>query len=180
MKIYTRKGDKGKTGLLGESEVDKDSLRIEAYGTVDETNSVLGVAASFLVSPRVKKTITSLQNDLFLVGADLANVSSDNRVRIKQSDWARLENWIDDYQRDLPELRNFILPGGSAGAAQLQLARTVCRRAERLVVRAMKGDSRISSDLLIYLNRLSDLLFVLARYENMKAGGTEEIWRGRP
>ncbi len=180
MKIYTRKGDKGKTGLLGESQVDKDSPRIEAYGTVDETNSVLGVAAFFLVSSRVKKTVKWLQNDLFLVGADLANVSSDDRVRIHQSDWERLENWIDDYEKDLPELRNFILPGGSAGSAQLQLARTVCRRAERLLVRAMKADTRIGPDLLIYLNRLSDLLFVLARYENMKAGGTEEIWGGKP
>jgi len=180
MKIYTGKGDKGKTGLLGESQVDKDSPRIEAYGTVDETNSVLGLAVSFLVSSRVKNTVKSLQNDLFLVGADLANVSSDNRLRVRQSDWERLENWIDDYEKDLPELRNFILPGGSPGAAQLHLARTVCRRAERLLVHAMKTDDRINADLLIYLNRLSDLLFVLARYENMKAGGVEEIWRGKP
>ncbi len=180
MKIYTRKGDKGKTGLLGESQVDKDAPRIDAYGTIDETNSVLGVAVLSLVSSRVQKTVKSLQNDLFLVGSDLANVTSDNRLRIQQSDWERLENWIDDYERDLPELRYFILPGGSAGAAQLHLARTVCRRAERLLVRAMKDDTRMSPDLLIYLNRLSDLLFVLARYENMKAGGTEEIWRGKP
>jgi len=180
MKIYTRRGDKGKTGLLGESQVDKDSPRIEAYGTVDETNSVLGVAVLFLVSSRVRKTVTALQNDLFLVGADLANVSPDNRIRIQQSDWERLENWIDEYEEDLPELRNFILPGGSPGAAQLHLARTVCRRAERLLVTAMKSDPKINSELLIYLNRLSDLLFVLARFENMKAGGTEEMWRGKP
>ncbi len=180
MKIYTRKGDKGKTGLLGESQVDKDSPRIEAYGTVDETNSVLGVALLFLVSSKVKITVKSLQIDLFAVGADLANVSPDNRLRIQQSDWEKLETWIDDYEKELPEIRNFILPGGSPGAARLHLARTVCRRAERLVVRAMKTDTRINPELLIYLNRLSDLLFVLARYENMKAGGIEEIWRGKP
>ncbi len=180
MKIYTRRGDKGKTGLLGESQVDKDSPRIEAYGTVDEANSVLGVAVLYLVSSRVKKTVKLLQNDMFLVGADLANVSTDNSLRTQKSDWERLENWIDDYEKDLPELRNFILPGGSAGSAQLHLARTVCRRAERLLVRATKADPRIGPDLLIYLNRLSDLLFVLARYENMKAGGTEEIWGGKP
>ncbi len=180
MKIYTRRGDKGKTGLLGESQVDKDSPRIEAYGTIDETNSVLGVAVLSLVSPRVKETVSSLQNDLFLVGADLANVSSDNRLRIQRSDWERLENWIDDYEEDLPELKNFILPGGSSGAAQLHLARTVCRRAERLLVSAMKADPRINPELLVYLNRLSDLLFVLARFENMKAGGAEEIWKGKP
>lgn len=179
MKIYTRRGDKGKTGLLGESQVDKDSPRIEAYGTVDETNSVLGVASLFLASSRVKSTVKSLQSDLFVVGADLANVSSDNLLRMQRSDWERLEAWIDDYEKDLPELRNFILPGGSPGAARLHLARTVCRRAERLVVRAMKTDPRINPELLIYLNRLSDLLFVLARYENKQAGGTEEIWRGK-
>ncbi|RPJ80091.1 MAG: cob(I)yrinic acid a,c-diamide adenosyltransferase, partial [Acidobacteria bacterium] len=174
MKIYTRRGDKGKTGLLGESQVDKDSPRIDAYGTIDETNSVLGVAVLSLVSSRVRKTVKSLQNDLFLVGADLANVSSDNRLRVQPSDWERLENWIDDYEKDLPELRNFILPGGSAGASQLHLARTVCRRAERLLVRAMKADPEINPELLIFLNRLSDLLFVLARFENLKAGGSEE------
>ncbi|MFB3903060.1 MAG: cob(I)yrinic acid a,c-diamide adenosyltransferase [Acidobacteriota bacterium] len=180
MKIYTRKGDKGKTGLLGESQVDKDSPRIEAYGTVDETNCVLGVAALVLASPKVKSTVKSLQNDLFIVGADLANVSPNSGLRIQRSDWERLEAWIDDYQKDLPELRHFILPGGSPGAARLHLARSVCRRAERLVVRAMKSDPRINPELLIYLNRLSDLLFVLARFENTKTGGTEEIWRGKP
>lgn len=180
MKIYTRRGDRGKTGLVGKRQVDKDSPRIEAYGTVDETNAVLGVVALTVISARVKDTVRSLQNDLFAVGADLANVSPEADLRIRQTHWQRLEEWIDGYQKSLTELRNFILPGGSSGAAQLHLARTVCRRAERLLVRAMKTDQGINPELLVYLNRLSDLLFVLARYENMEAGGTEEIWSGKP
>lgn len=179
MKIYTRKGDRGKTGLQGRSQVEKDSPLIGAYGTVDELNSLLGVAVLYLVSATVKNTVLELQRDLFLLGADLANVSASTELRVRRSDWERLEQWIDQYQNALPPLRNFILPGGSAGAAHLHLARTVCRRAERLVVRAMRTEQGINAEVLPYLNRLSDLLFVLARFENKEAGGTEEIWKGR-
>jgi cob(I)alamin adenosyltransferase len=178
MKIYTRKGDKGQTSLIGTSRVDKDSPRIQAYGTVDELNSVLGLTVLSAGSPPVRELLGEIQHQLFALGADLAQVSTGKPFRIGEAEWRNLEAEIDRFEEDLPPLRHFILPGGSPGAALLHFARTVCRRAERRAVKAFKSDPTLNPQALTYLNRLSDLLFVLARFENMQAGGAEQIWRG--
>ncbi len=179
MKIYTGRGDQGKTSLFSGERVDKDSPRVAAYGTLDELNSVLGIALSFSRNQKVREVLLSLQHKLFQVGADLATTSAQKRPidRIKESDWRFLETLIDELQEDIPSLKNFILPGGSSGAAFAHLARVVCRRAERQWVALMKVDQDVNLELLIYLNRLSDLLFVVARYENVMEGGKEEIWQ---
>jgi cob(I)alamin adenosyltransferase len=178
MKIYTRKGDKGQTSLIGRSGVDKDSPRIEAYGTVDELNAVLGLAVLSVVTSSIKALLVQIQNELFALGADLAQVGTGRRFRIGEAEWQDLESKIDRYEEELTALHHFVLPGGSPGAALLHFARTVCRRAERLTVKAFKGDPTLNPESLIYLNRLSDLLFVLARFENMQAGEKELTWRG--
>lgn len=179
MKIYTRSGDQGKTALFSGERVEKDHLRVEAYGTLDELNSVLGLAASFCRSPRVLKHLQQLQNKLFNAGADMATAAGSRRAieRIGQSDWQRLEQAIDELEVGLPRLKNFILPAGSQGASCLHLARSVCRRAERLLVQLMKHEE-MNPELLIFLNRLSDFLFVLARCENIEGGQEEVIWTG--
>lgn len=178
MKIYTRTGDKGLTALFSGERLDKDDLRIEAYGTIDELNSVLGMADSFCQDPTTRERIVSLQNQLFVAGADLATRTGSGREirRIKASDWRGLEDCIDSMTSQLPDLRNFILPGGTAGAAILQVARSVCRRAERLAFRLKKREPDVNSELLVFLNRLSDLLFTMARWENWKSGGEERPW----
>lgn len=180
MSIYTRTGDKGQTSLLSGERVDKDVLRVEAYGTVDELNSALGAAASFCRNSRVKEILVFIQNDLFDAGSDLATRTSSPRKirRLNQHDWERLESAIDELDDQLPRLKNFILPAGISGAASLHLARGVCRRAERLIVKLEREEGEVNPDLLIYLNRLSDLLFVLARYENFTAGVEEVVWKG--
>jgi cob(I)alamin adenosyltransferase len=177
MKIYTRTGDTGETGLLGGVRVKKHDLRIEAYGTVDELNAVLGVVRAARPSSRVDQILDHIQNELFSVGAELATptTAGSHFGRVEESEVARLEEMIDLCETDLAPLRNFILPGGTPAAAQLHLARTVCRRAERLVV-ALSESSAVSPQLVVYLNRLSDLLFVLARYENAHAGVADVKW----
>ena len=179
MKIYTRSGDGGRTALFSGERVEKDHLRVEAYGTLDELNSVLGLAASCCRSPRVQRYLQQLQNTLFNAGADMATSLQSRRSiqRIGQQDWERLERAIDELEDDLPRLKNFILPGGSQAASCLHLARSVCRRCERLLVQLMKKEE-MNPELLIFLNRLSDFLFVLARYENVEGGGKEVLWRG--
>ena len=179
MKIYTGRGDQGQTSLFSGETVGKDALRVEAYGTVDEMSSVLGVARAFSCGDRVGEILAALQSSLFLAGSDLAtNLSSSRSVkRMGEQDWRLLEDQIDELEADLPALKNFILPAGSQGAALLHSARSVCRRAERLVVRLIQEEGGVNSDLLIYLNRLSDLLFVMARHENLSAGQEETIWR---
>ena len=179
MSIYTRTGDKGQTSLHSGERVDKDVLRVEAYGTLDELNSVLGVAQSFSQNRKVKEILDSLQSELFSAGADLATRTGHAaRIRrIEEQHWRKQETIIDQLQEELPRLKNFVLPGGSSGAALIHLARSVCRRAERLMVQLMKEEGELNSELLIYVNRLSDLLFVLARYENLIQGGEEVIWR---
>lgn len=181
MKIYTRTGDSGETSLFSGERVRKDDLRVEAYGTLDELNSVLGVASNFCRSSKVRDVLNSLQNQLFAAGADLATTSARPRrlQRLDREDWAGLEQLIDELEADLPPLKNFILPGGAPGASLLHLARTVCRRAERLVVRLQREGQEVNPDLLIYINRLSDLLFVLARFENVTQGGHEVVWKKR-
>lgn len=174
--VYTGLGDDGKTSLLGGKRVRKSSPRVSAYGEVDELNSVLGVACTKAVDPRVKELLREIQNALFTVGSDLATPrdSTFSPPRVTAEMAKRLEERIDGFLPEVGELREFVLPGGAEGAAWLHLARTVCRRAER-GVDALFGDSKEGEEILVYLNRLSDLLFVLARVEN-KTAGTEEIF----
>ena len=170
MKIYTKTGDKGKTSLFGGERVDKDDLRVECYGTVDELNSNLGLAVIEISDKRVKELIQKIQNDLFILGGELAapnekKAVEDSNLNISSEHILLLENKIDYFDKKLPPLKQFILPGGSKGAAMLHMARSVSRRSERLAVKLSKINV-INKNIIIYLNRLSDLLFVLARFEN--------------
>ena len=180
MKIYTRSGDTGETGLLGGVRVKKHDLRIEAYGTVDELNGVFGVVRAAHPSQRVDQILEHIQNELFAVGAELATPTPEgsNFGRIEESHAARLEEMIDLCEAELEPLRNFILPGGSVTAAHLHHARTVCRRAERRVVE-LAETGPVSPQIIVYLNRLGDLLFVLARFENHRAGVPDVKWTAR-
>lgn len=183
MKIYTKTGDQGETGLFGGPRVRKDSPRIEAYGTVDELNAVLGAARveTTELDAHLDELLARVQNDLFDLGAELASPQAEKHRRaIAAAQIAELEQAIDRYEERLPPLREFILPGGSPAAAQLHLARTVCRRAERLVVALSAAPGESVSDLaIVYLNRLSDLLFVLARVANQLAGKADVAWQKR-
>ena len=179
MKIYTKTGDKGDTSLFGGQRVPKDALRIEAYGTVDELNSLLGVARADNTGSLVDKVLGHVQSELFDLGADLATPRSNHKKQIKRiepRDAHALEKYIDSLETHLKPLRAFVLPGGSPVAARLHFARTVCRRAERVVVRLSRNED-IGKGITVYLNRLSDLLFVLARYANHVAGVAETKWK---
>lgn len=180
MKIYTKKGDKGTTSLFGGASIGKNSLRIKAYGTVDELNSILGIVLTYSLSERGEAILRELQNQLFVLGADLATLPSKKTKidRIGSKEITQLENWIDELDEQLPALTAFILPGGAPAGATLHQARTVCRRAERHTV-ALKLENPVSDDIIIYLNRLSDLLFVMARFENREAGETETQWKSK-
>lgn len=180
MKIYTKKGDRGETSLYGGERVPKSSKRIDAYGTVDELNSWLGLILGHTQSEVVSDALKSIQEHLFILGADLATPSgTDTRItRIEESHVQMLEHTIDEMNKDLPELKNFILPGGSASGSRLHVARTICRRAERAVVACSKQDA-VSGLTIKYLNRLSDFLFVSARYENKLASTPETTWQPR-
>lgn len=178
-KIYTRKGDKGDTALGGGQRVPKDSLRVEAYGTVDELNSVIGVALAGGLCERLTAVLPVIQNELFHLGSDLCFVEAD-KVKYALPEIAErhvlvLEGLIDEMTAVVGPLENFILPGGSLGSAQLHVARTVCRRAERIVT-ALVREEAIGGFVLAYLNRLSDALFVMARYENHQQGVAEPLW----
>ena len=178
MKIYTGRGDGGRTSLFSGERVGKDARRVEVYGTLDELNSLLGWAGTQTRCPEISEILTTLQAELFEAGADLATVGSRRRVRrLGEDDWRRLESLIDKLDGKLPPLRNFVLPGGSSAASVIHLARSVCRRGERLLVRLMRDEPDVNEHLLVYLNRLSDLLFVLARYENFRTGAEETPWR---
>ncbi len=179
MKIYTRTGDKGDTALLGGQRVPKDALRVEAYGTVDELNSVLGIVLADNNDSGINLVLRPIQMQLFALGAELATpdpkeVSS--IPRIGREDTARLEEFIDSLGADLSPLRNFIVPGGTPAASRIHFARTVCRRAERAVIR-LSHKEPVGEETIAYLNRLSDLLFVLARHVNAKAGVQEVPWK---
>lgn len=178
MKIYTKKGDSGETSLFGGSRVPKSNERIEAYGTVDELNSFVGLAASYDLSDIGTEYLRKVQELLFTLGADLATPpSSQARIdRVSEKDVTFLEDAIDKLEQDLEPLKNFILPGGSQAGATLHTARTVCRRAERATVACANVDD-ISETCIKFLNRLSDFLFVIARYENKQAGVREETWQ---
>ncbi len=180
MKIYTRKGDKGETGLIGGTRVLKSTLRVEAYGEVDELNAVLGWIRARLTDETIRAELLQVQRDLFAVGAQLADPSGHveekaEKTGISEGRVRDLEGIIDRYDTVLSPLRAFILPGGSEGGALLHLARTVCRRAERRMV-ALSRDVPLSPILITYINRLSDLLFTLARAVNREAGIEEIPW----
>lgn len=196
-RIYTKTGDKGKTGLAGGVRVPKDSDRIEAYGTVDELNSAIGVARAFsketsergggLPRPVGVKTVLleetdtrlhKIQNILFVVGADLATApgkTPPDRVLVRDKQVTELESWIDEWQQDLKPLPEFILPGGGKVVSLLHQARTVCRRAERVAIRLSRKEE-VRPEVIRYLNRLSDTLFVLARWLAIKLGEEETLW----
>jgi len=179
MKIYTKTGDGGDTSLFGGQRVPKDALRIEAYGTVDELNSVLGIALADGPEEEIRSVLLQIQHRLFGLGADLATPRSVTRKHIKRiepRDALWLEREIDRFEKLLKPLHSFILPGGSHLAAHLHFARTVCRRAERVVVRLSRNED-IGEGMTMFLNRLSDLLFVLARYANERAEIPEIRWK---
>jgi cob(I)alamin adenosyltransferase len=181
MKIYTKTGDAGETGRFGGLRVQKDSLRVGAYGTVDELNAAIGLAAS-TARPRQQSKLSHIQNDLFVLGAELAcapdKIDKLGMSLLGEPDSARLEDWIDESEGRVEPLRSFVLPGGCTAAAQLHLARTVCRRAEREVLSLGRSES-VRREPCVYLNRLSDLLFVLARCENAEAGVADVPWNAR-
>jgi cob(I)alamin adenosyltransferase len=178
MRIYTRTGDDGTTGLLGAERVSKDSPRVEAYGSVDELNAFLGLAIAHLQShERFCKILQQVQGDLFVLGAELAVPVGKSPVipPLSEEHVRQLEHYIDEIEEQLPPLRHFILPGGTIGSAVLHVARTVCRRAERRVVSLFHVEPG-NPHILIYLNRLGDLLFVMARAANAAEGVEDIIW----
>ena len=181
MKIYTRTGDDGRTALFGGGRVEKAHARVSAYGDVDELNSVLGWAITQIPTPETVRRIRLVQHDLFALGADLATPpAAEGRKRpetppLPSARVAEMERWIDEADEELEPLRAFVLPGGSGAAAAQHVARAVCRRAERAVV-GLAAAEPVSPDVITYLNRLSDLLFTLARLENRRAGCEVVPW----
>ncbi len=177
MKLYTKTGDDGSTGLLGGSRVRKDDARVEAYGDVDETNVALGFAMVACGDPKTNSRLAALQSDLFSLGAELATQGGTTpTVSLDESRVAALEQWIDELCSSLPPLTGFVLPGGCELAARFHLARAVCRRAERSTV-SLSAHQEVRQAALVYLNRLSDLLFALARWVNQRAGVDDIPWR---
>jgi cob(I)alamin adenosyltransferase len=174
-RIYTRLGDGGETHLGDMSRVAKTHPRIEAYGTVDELNAQIGVALAGDLPPREREWLTRIQNDLFDVGADISVPEGGTRERLRvvpeQTTW--LESACDEANAALPALKSFVLPGGTLAAAQLHVCRTVCRRAER---RVLACGEEVNAECVRYLNRLSDLLFILSRAVNLAAGAREPLW----
>jgi len=183
MKIYTRTGDEGTTALFGGVRVSKDHSRVKAYGTVDELNATVGQAVTLVEDDELLERLERIQHDLFALGAVLATATSDeSRSRPKGlpelpvGRIEEMEGWIDDASEELPPLRAFVLPGGSPGAASLHLARTVCRRAERAVVQLATREE-VDENIVVYLNRLSDLFFTWARLSNHRSGTPDVEWR---
>jgi cob(I)alamin adenosyltransferase len=178
-RVYTRTGDDGSTSLGGGQRVSKDSLRIDAYGVVDEVNSHIGVAIASGLDPKVRAILARVQNELFHVGCDLCILEEDKEKMpvpvVAAHHVEALEKFIDELSEELKPLENFILPGGSVAAAQLHVARCVCRDAERAAV-ALSRTERVGPFVVPYLNRLSDALFVMARYENLKRGLVDPTW----
>lgn len=180
MKIYTKTGDKGETGLFGGQRVSKSNSRIDAYGTIDELNSFIGLAITEIKSEKIISVLQRIQNQLFVVGSDLATPISEKDQKLKitrtpESYINQAEADIDYFNSQLEELRNFILPGGSKGAAYLHVCRTVARRAERKVV-ALNEQVKIGDNIIIFINRLSDLFFVLSRFENKVSNIPDTKW----
>lgn len=182
MKIYTKGGDQGKTALIGGHRVWKDDLRIDAYGTVDELNAALGLTRCEEHSPEVLDILAAVQSDLFDIGAELASPDPEaiGMAFTRTDRVAALEAAIDHYDAQLPELKNFVLPAGTRSACQLHNARTICRRGERRIVILLREQpGKVTPTTIEYLNRLSDLLFVLARFANFSAGVEDTLWQGR-
>lgn len=181
MKIYTKTGDSGKTGLFGGERVDKNNERLEAYGTIDELNSLFGVILAESLNEKTNGILNKIQQTLFVIGSELATPSSVKSTiipELKEEEIKYLEACIDELDGNLKPLKSFILPGGSKSASLLHYARTVCRRAERNIS-AVNVNNEINNTILAYMNRLSDLLFVLARYENMMNNTPEIEWKPR-
>ncbi len=177
MKIYTKTGDSGMTSIRGGQRLPKTNIRIIAYGTIDEANAALGIATSLNVQSDISNILTRIQNELFVVGSDLSNPDSRNNLdRVSQLMIENLEKDIDQLDKMLPTLSNFILPGGSQLAAHLHHARTIVRRAE-IQTLYLKESEQINPFCTIYLNRLSDLLFILGRLANKKDGIGDVIWK---
>ena len=181
MKIYTKGGDKGKTSLFGGKRVAKNYIRLEAYGTIDELNSLLGVVLSHKVHNITTEILLNIQNNLFVIGAELATppeVKSSAIKIISSAEIKNIEKTIDEIELKLQPLTSFILPGGSKSASALHFARTVCRRAERRIIE-LDFSEPINSNIIVYINRLSDLLFVIARFENHTSSTPEIEWKQR-
>jgi cob(I)alamin adenosyltransferase len=181
MKIYTKTGDKGQTSLIGGTRVAKHHLRIETYGTVDELNSYIGLVRDAFQHEHSKNILKEIQDRLFTIGASLASDPEKSRMKIPdllESDVELLEKEIDKMNRHLPELKNFILPGGNIHSSYCHIARCVCRRAERLAVQLYESD-RVDEKVIVYLNRLSDYLFVLARFISHTEHSEEIVWNPR-
>jgi len=180
MKVYTRTGDDGETSLFSGGRVRKDDLRVEAYGTVDELSSLVGLLRCESLPEDVAQHLVDVQRSLFAVGSALAD--SEGRTGHESQSWQveRLESWIDAMDSKLPELRAFILPGGCRGAAIAHVARTVCRRAERRVTTLSATEAGAPEGVLRYVNRLSDALFTLARFLNARSGNSEAEWHPGP
>jgi len=182
MKIYTKTGDAGQTGLFGGGRVSKDDPRVEAYGDVDELNAQLGVARAVETMQRIDEVLVPIQRDLFAIGALLATPDLEKmhdhltKAQIDDTRISGLEREIDACDRELEPLRAFVVPGGTPKAAALHVARTVCRRAERRVISLQNEDVEIPAIVVVYLNRLSDLLFTLARVANTRGGAGEVTW----
>jgi cob(I)alamin adenosyltransferase len=179
VKIYTRTGDAGETGLFDGTRVPKSDPRVEAYGDVDELNAWLGLVRAGQLPDDLAEVILRIQNDLFALGARLADPAHRiagrvEKAAVTEADIRRLEEWIDRYEEELPPLRRFILAGGLPSGAALHVARTVCRRAERRIVSL--GADAVEPEVVAYVNRLSDLLFVLARVANHRGGAEEVSW----
>jgi cob(I)alamin adenosyltransferase len=183
MKIYTKTGDKGETGLFGGERVSKNSLRLNAYGTLDELNAFVGLVIVEVKNEEVKKVLLDVQNKLFTVGTDLATPQIEKNEKLKitrtpQSFIVSVEKAIDAFEDRLDKLNNFILPGGSITSAYLHVCRTIARRAEREIV-ALKSTVNIGDNILIFINRLSDLFFVLSRFENKVSNVPDIIWNSK-
>jgi len=177
MKIYTKTGDDGNTGLQGDLRISKSHPRILAYGTVDETNAMIGVVLSNVLDDDVREVLNTIQNELFLLGSDLSNQNlNDLKNRISLDMVEKLEKIIDKFELELPPITNFILPGGNVAAAQIHQVRTIVRRAETLVVQLSDKDE-INSNCIKYLNRLSDLMFVIGRLINKRNSIEDIIWK---
>ena len=180
MGLYTKTGDQGETGLFDGSRVPKDHLRVEAYGAVDETNALLGWASIAVEDTDLQEHLRQIQGDLFVVGADLATPGRgpqrNSIPTVEESLVSRLEDWIDEAENAVPALKTFILPSGCEAGCRLHVSRTACRRAERLTVR-LCATEEIGTQVIPYLNRLSDLLFAWARLVNAQAGVTEHPWK---
>ena len=180
MKIYTKTCDKGETSLFGGERVKKSAQRLKAYGTIDELNSFIGLTVVETADSRVRELLQKIQEKLFVLGADLATPENEktkkiNVFRIDNSFISFTEENIDRFQKELDELKSFILPGGTKSGSLLHVSRAVCRRAEREIVELEKTE-KINKNIIVYLNRLSDLFFVLSRYENKIAGKPDIIW----